>query len=177
MGSTAPVITPRLSLRPVTAADVEAVWALHTDSLVAYWTGPWTRESTERWAADMVTRWANDGVGKWVARSRSDDKLVGRGGLTRFDLDGESTLEAGWAVRDHLTGQGFATEIGRAAMQWAARHLPDLPVIAFTEVHNHASQAVMRRIGLHETGRIRREGLIEGQEGLHPSAPFALYRG
>lgn len=111
-----------------------------------------------------------------MARHREDGSLVGRGGFTRFDLDGEAVLELGWVVRDALTGRGYATEIGRAALAWADEHEDGTPVVAFTEVHNHASQAVMRRLGMRPAGLIRRGGLIEGQPGLHPDAPFALYR-
>ena len=102
--------------------------------------------------------------------------LVGRGGFTRFDLDGEAVLELGWAVRDSLTGRGYATEIGRAALEWRTRFYPRLPVVAFTEVHNVASRAVMHRLGLRDAGVIHREGLVEGRTGLHPDASFALYR-
>lgn len=97
-------------------------------------------------------------------------------GSPGFNLDGEAVLELGWVVRDALTGLGCATEIERAALAWADEHEASTPVIAFTEVHNHASQAVMRRLGMRPAGLIRREGLIEGQSGLHPNAPFALYR-
>ncbi len=85
-------------------------------------------------------------------------------------------LELGWVVRDVLTGRGYATEIGRAALNWAATHEPRSPIVAFTEVHNEASQAVMRRLGMRPAGVIRRHGLVEGRPGLHPDAPFALYR-
>ncbi len=88
----------------------------------------------------------------------------------------ETVLELGWVVRDALTGRGYATEIGRAALAWAAAFFPHLPVVAFTEVHNQASRAVMHRLGLHDAGVIHREGLIAGRPGLHPEAPFALYR-
>jgi RimJ/RimL family protein N-acetyltransferase len=81
-----------------------------------------------------------------------------------------------WAVRDARTGHGYATELGRAAIAWAVKHQPDLPIVAFTEVHNRASRAVMERLGLRRAGIIQREGLIEGRTGLHPDAPFALYR-
>ncbi len=64
----------------------------------------------------------------------------------------------------------------RAALRWGAEHEPHLPVIAFTEVHNHASRAVMERLRMRPAGLIRRTGLIEGKVGLHPDAPFALYR-
>jgi RimJ/RimL family protein N-acetyltransferase len=156
--------------------DLDAVALLHSDPGVTFWTGPWSRAATEAWVREMARRWAEDGVGKWMARARADGSLVGRGGFSRFGLDGEVVLELGWAVRDALTRRGHATEIGLAALGWAAEHHPDTPVVAFTEVHNHASRAVMRRLGMRPAGEIRREGLVEGHPGLHPDAPFALYR-
>lgn len=171
-----PILTQRLVLTPVRLDDVEDLALLYGDPVVSYWTGPWTRVKAEEWTANMAARWTTDGVGKWMARDRSDGSLVGRGGFTRFSLDGESVLELGWAVRDARTGRGYATELGRAALAWAVAHHPDLPVVAFTEVHNHASRAVMERLGMQPVGTIRREGLIEGRTGLHPDAPFALYR-
>lgn len=171
-----PVLTRRLVLTPVGRDDVDDLALLYGDPVVAYWTGPWTRAAVEAWAANMAARWAADGVGKWMARARSDGSLVGRGGFTRFDLAGELVLELGWAVRDARTGRGYATELGRAALAWAAEHHPDLPIVAFTEVHNHASRAVMERLGMQPAGTVRREGLVEGRTGIHPDAPFALYR-
>lgn len=171
-----PVQTPRLLLTPVGPEDIEDLMLLYSDPRVEFWTGPWSRESVEAWTRGMTARWTTERVGKWMARDRKDGSLVGRGGFTRFDLDGESALELGWVVRDALTGRGYATEIGRAALAWADEHEPGLPVIAFTEVHNHASQAVMRRLGMRPVGLLQREGLIEGRSGLHPNAPFALYR-
>lgn len=171
-----PVETSRLVLTPVDPQDVQTVIMLHSDPVVAHWTGPWTAAGNAAWVQEMTRRWATDRVGKWLARDRSDGSLVGRGGFTRFELDGESVLELGWAVRDSRTGRGYATEIGRAALLWRATFVPDLPVIAFTEVHNLASRAVMRHLGLRYVGVIHREGLVDGAPGLHPDAPFALYR-
>lgn len=173
---TDPVTTPRLVLTPVSPADGNDLVLLYGDPQVAFWTGPWSRESVEAWTQGMTARWMTEGVGKWMARHREDGSLVGCGGFTRFDLDGEAVLELGWVVRDSLTGRGYATEIGRAALVWADEHDAGTPVIAFTEVHNQASRAVMRRLGMRSAGLIRREGLIGGHPGLHPDAPFALYR-
>lgn len=173
---TDPVTTARLVLTPIGPADVAELRVLYGDPLVAHWTGPWTTASVEAWAADMAERWARDGVAKWLARDLADGSLVGRGGFTRIDLEGEDVLELGWAIRDALTGRGYATELGRAALEWADVHHPDLPVVAFTEVHNLASRAVMERLGMRHNGTIHREGLIDGLPGLHPDAPFARYR-
>lgn len=171
-----PVLTARLVLTPVGPGDLDDLMVLYSDPVVAYWTGPWTPAAVEAWTADMAVRWTAGGVGKWMARDRFDGSLIGRGGFTRFDLDGETVLELGWVVRDARVGRGYATELGRAALAWAATHQPDLPVVSFTEVHNRASRAVMERLGMQWVGIIRREGLVEGQAGVLPDAPFALYR-
>jgi RimJ/RimL family protein N-acetyltransferase len=173
---TDPVLTPRLRLTPIGPADVTDLLVLYSDPIVAWWTGPWNRASVTAWTGDMVTRWKIDGVGKWLARSRADASLVGRGGFSRFDLNGERVLELGWVVRDDHTGRGYATEIGRAALDWAETHEPRTPIVAFTEVHNEASQAVMRHLGMRPTRVIHRQGRIDGHLGLHPHAPFAVYR-
>jgi RimJ/RimL family protein N-acetyltransferase len=173
---TDPVLTPRLVLTPVGPDDVNDLLLLSSDPVVASWTGPWTRAAVAAWATDMAARWTAEGVGKWMARDRSDGSLVGRGGFTRFDLDGEVVLELGWAVRDARAGRGYATELGRAALAWAVAHQPELPVVAFTEIHNRASRAVMERLGLRPAGIIGRDGRIEGRTGVHPDALFALYR-
>lgn len=170
------MLTPRLVLTPVGPDDSDELMLLYSDAHVARWTGPWTAAAVQAWAADMGARWQTDGVGKWMARDRSDGSLVGRGGFTRIRHDDEWALELGWAVRDARAGRGYATELGRAALRWGAEHEPHLPVIAFTEVHNHASRAVMERLRMRPAGLIRRTGLIEGKVGLHPDAPFALYR-
>jgi len=156
---TDPVQTARLVLTSVGAEDVDDLILLYGDPIVAFWTGPWSRATIEAWTTDMAEHWAADGVGKWLAHDRSDRSLVGRGGFTRFDLDGEAVLELGWAVRDALTGRGYATEIGRAALRWAAAFFPHLPVVSFTEVHNLPSQAVMRHLAMRDAGVMHREGL------------------
>ena len=46
---TDPVKTVRLVLTPVGAEDVDDLILLHGDPIVAFWTGPWSRATTEAW--------------------------------------------------------------------------------------------------------------------------------
>ena len=58
---TDPVQTVRLVLTPVGAEDVDDLIRLHGDPIVALWTGPWSRATTEAWTTDMAERWTADG--------------------------------------------------------------------------------------------------------------------
>jgi RimJ/RimL family protein N-acetyltransferase len=70
----------------------------------------------------------------------------------------------------------FGQAGGRAGLAFAFETLAAEEVVAFTEVHNHASRAVMARLGMTQIGQIYRPGLLEGRTGIHNAAPFALYR-
>ncbi|GAA4970409.1 GNAT family N-acetyltransferase [Kineococcus glutinatus] len=171
------MLTRRLVLRPVTAADAEDVWLVHQDPHIARWyAGAWSPEQARRWAQEAEEAWRRDGVGKWLAHRREDGELVGRGGLSRTVLQERPCLELGWAVRTPFRGAGYATEIGRAGVRFAFEVLGAQEVLSFTEEHNTASRAVMERVGMRHVGRVVRPGLVEGLDGVQESAPFALYR-
>ncbi len=72
--------------------------------------------------------------------------------------------------------RSYATEIGRAGLAFAFESLSATSVVAFTEVHNAASRAVMSRLGMEYEGEIRLPGLIAGSPVVQDDAPFALYR-
>jgi RimJ/RimL family protein N-acetyltransferase len=114
-------------------------------------------------------------MGKWIAHRRLDGVLVGRGGLSLAVVDEHLRPELGWALRDEMRGQGFATEIGAAGLDFAFDVRGYLEVVAYTEAHNHASRAVMERLGMHFVKIIHAPGLVEGTDEVRDDAPFVLY--
>jgi RimJ/RimL family protein N-acetyltransferase len=192
-------LTERLRLEPITgpgevlpghAADLER---LHADPWVAEWyDGAWSAKEAARQAVGFQARWEANGVSKWIAYRRADGSLVGRGGMERMgageqvtekiaallDDDGvwsADRLELGWSLLSSARGEGLATEIGQAGLDYAFGTLSAPSVIAFTERHNVASRAVMERLGMKYAGEIQTDGLVEGRQGVHPDAPFAVY--
>ena len=168
--------TPRLVLHPVGPEHAADLFLVHSDPDVAYWSDAWSPEQAAAAAAEMARQWQADRVGKWIAHRPSDGALVGRGGLSLAMVDGKRHLELGWALLRTARRQGFATEIGRAGLDYAFGVLSHNEVVSFTDVHNRASVAVMERLGMTLVKIIYERGLIEGRDGIHAAESFALYR-
>jgi len=185
------VVTERLRLEPIRDELADDLWRVHQDDAVAYWyAGPFSLEEAAERARDWGQAWASGDVAKWLAYDRATGELVGRGGLSRLPVGSAAErairglvgplapwdgLELGWALRSPFWGRGFATEIGRAGLDFAFERLAAPSVIAFTERHNVRSRAVMERLGMRFVGEIRTGGLVEGSAEVHDDAPFAVY--
>lgn len=168
--------TSRLHLEPIGPRHAADLWWLHQDEGIAEWyAGRWSRPEAARTAAAMGSAWRSEGVHKWIVYRRDSDVLVGRGGLSYAEVAGVRRLEVGWAVRKPLWGNGYATEIGEAGLDFAFGELGAEEVVAFTERHNQRSRTVMARLGMSYAGQILRPGLVEGRAGVHDEAPFALH--
>jgi RimJ/RimL family protein N-acetyltransferase len=83
-------------------------------------------------------------------------------------------LEIGWALRREFWGRGYASEIGRAGLEFAFGVLGAQAVVSCTVRHNVRSRAVMERIGMRYAGEIRSRGMVEGMKGEQDDAPFAV---
>ena len=79
-------------------------------------------------------------------------------------------------MRREVWGRGYATEIGRAGLDYVFSVPGVEEVVAFTEVHNARSRAVMERLGMRFARRILRPGFVAGSSEMREDAPFALYR-
>ena len=63
-------------------------------------------------------------------------------------LNGLKVLNLFYRFDPSAWGQGFASEAATAVVAWAARRVPDLPLIARVRPANVASQRVAIRAGL-----------------------------
>ncbi len=162
--------TDRLRLEPIGPEHADDLLRLFQDPAVAKWYGVWTPKMTKREAVRIGRAWETDGVHKWMAYNRHTNELIGRGGLSRAHVDGQSRLEIGWALLGKYSGQGYATEIGRAGLAFAFDELGTDEVVSYTETGNTASRAVMQRLGFHYV-----HDFIWPSDGV-PCALYALER-
>jgi RimJ/RimL family protein N-acetyltransferase len=172
-------LTERLRLEPLGPEHAADLARLHAESHVVEWYEAWTESEALAQAQDKWQRWERAGVSKWMAFHRETGEMVGRGGVDQLAVGNvwaraiagllrdtgwaDHRLEVGWVVSSDQLGQGFATEIGRAGMDFARTALGARAVCAFTEVGNAASRAVMERLGMAVAGEF--SGPIPSADG------------
>ncbi|QQE77074.1 GNAT family N-acetyltransferase [Alicyclobacillus sp. SO9] len=145
------VHTERLFLRKPENQDVTDILRIHGNPATNRYNphGPMTNndEAAER-LNDWQKSWANDGFGYWSIFAAEGSEIIGFGGISRIFWVGREALNLYYRFDNGSWGRGYATEIARTAVQLAAEHLPDLPVIARINPANSPSIKVAAKVGL-----------------------------
>ncbi|WP_424708305.1 GNAT family N-acetyltransferase [Kitasatospora acidiphila] len=143
--------TTRLSLRRPTAADIDAIFAIHNDPATCVH-NPSDALAQRHDAQQLYQRWNDQwqrcGYGYWVVRHHDMTRQLGFCGVKPMDLAGMKILNLFYRFDASTWGQGLATEAATVVAAWAARQVPDLPLIARVRPDNIASQRVAIRAGL-----------------------------
>lgn len=81
---------------------------------------------------------------------KATDEIIGFGGLARISshFPNGPTTEIGWRLLPHSWGNGYATEMGRAMLDYGFEKLNRPEIVSFAVLKNTASFAVMERIGM-----------------------------
>jgi RimJ/RimL family protein N-acetyltransferase len=116
----------------------------------------------ESWSevAVHIGHWALRGYGQWALERKEDGAAIGRAGL--WNPPGWPGLEIGWKLARPAWGQGYATEAGRAAIEWTWRTLDAPELISLIQPGNAASIRVAERLGM----RRLRETTVKGQKAI-----------
>lgn len=138
--------TERLTLRPLQLGDLDELLALYEDPELVRFLGPLGRVEAESRLRDNEREWRERGYARTAIIERASGSFLGRSGLKYWPQFDET--EVGWAIRTDARGRGYATEAGRASIEWGLAAL-DVPYItAMIEAENAASLAVARHLGM-----------------------------
>lgn len=162
--------TNRLLIRPLVMADLEAVHQLYTDLAATHGeTADATRAELERWlqwtslSYCELARLHQPPYGDRAIILQQSDQLIGVCGfvpcLNAFGQlpvfrglrsEGLNSTEFGlyWAVAPSQQRQGYATEAGRALIDYAFGQLRLHRIVATTTYENAASVGVMKKLGM-----------------------------
>jgi len=140
--------TSRLLLRPVLPSNAETFFAFLGDPDAMRYTHCHTslRECRRRLAAFEWQR-RKRGYAPWAIIARVDGRLVGWGGIYLDPFEPRWGPELGYSFHPAAWGQGFATELARASLEWADRVLGLPEVSVFAHPDNAASRRVLDKVG------------------------------
>ena len=153
------VITARLVLRPLADADAPRYAEVRYHPEVARWLPAAQGEvldNARRTIAYFAQCWASDGHGPWGLFLKEGDepgRLIGHGGL-RVIPEFAGQTEILYALHPEAWGRGYATELGHAALRYGFERRGLASIFAITMPDNHASQAVMQRLGMSYRRRV-----------------------
>ncbi|WP_193614149.1 GNAT family N-acetyltransferase [Nocardioides lijunqiniae] len=177
MSLPAPTVhSARLRLRPFVDADTESLYAMHSDAhVLRYWDAPPWQDPTRAQAFLSRSReMAEEGSGvRLVLELASDGSFLGWIGLTHWD-PAHHKASLGYVLAETAWGHGYATEAGRAVLQWAFDTLDLNRVQAETDTRNLASARVLEKLGFRHEGTLREDCVVAGD--LSDSFVFGLLR-
>ena len=129
--------------------DLDALFELYgdgeidkyTDSLYPY------EEEKEFQRAYIENMYRYFGYGLWLVFSKETGRLIGRAGLEHREYHEEIELELGYIIGSKYQGQGLATEVCQAILEYAKENTGFERINALVEDGNDASIRLAEKLG------------------------------
>ena len=157
--------TNRLSLRAISAADVDDFYAVYSNpEVMRYWSTP---PLPNKDAASKLIDEIHEGIErndmlKWGIALRSNDKLIGSVTLFHIDLT-HRRAEIGYAQGRAYWGQGYMQEALRAVLNHAFEVLNLHRIEADVDPRNAGSVRTLERLGFQREGYLRERWQVNGE--------------
>lgn len=147
--------TPRLLLRRFTNSDADAALTLSMNSLpevLQYLHEPLLKDldHAKEILQDVILPQYENNLGRWAVHIKETNEFIGWCGLKYRPERNETDL--GYRFIPSFWGKGYATESAKACLDFGLETLKLEKISACAHIHNIASLAVLKKIGMHYTG-------------------------
>lgn len=148
--------TKRLLLRELRNTDLDGMFELDSNPNVHQYLGNKpikTKVEAQKILDSVKQQYAERGIGRFAVIEKASGDFIGWSGLrlnTEYNMNGFTKYyDVGYRLIERFWGKGYATESGKAAIEYAfnVMKLPEL--YATTEMGNQASHNALLKIGLH----------------------------
>lgn len=147
--------TDRLLVRHLKADDVDNLYAITGDAELMRYMGdgqPLSRELTATWVEVSINNYATKGYGCSAVIDKRDGSFIGFCGLVRSEFaEPPDDAELIYALRKPYWGQGLATEVAGAMLNYGKQICNLKRIIATIDPSNTASIQVAHKIGFCHT--------------------------
>lgn len=160
------ILTERLKLTRLVAADAPALFAYRSDPEVCRYQGfePGALADAQTFITDLADH-AFDTPGTWFQfgiRLRETDELVGDFGI-HFPADEPHQVEIGFTVAPGHQGRGYATEAVRGVLDHVLGPLGKHRAFASVDPRNAPSLALLERVGMRREGHFHQSVWFKGE--------------
>lgn len=150
--------TKRLVLRKFEEADYERLFLLDSNSEVMKYIGMPTLskvEESKEVVKMIMQQYEDNGVGRLAVIEKESELLIGWSGLklNTSEVNGyQNFYELGYRFLPETWGKGYATESGKASLEYGFNDLKAEVIYAYAHCENQASNHILTKIGFEKTG-------------------------
>lgn len=140
----------RALLRRFQISDLGPLKLMMMDPEIMKFTGFLSPQKPER-INELLKKWMTDDIkplGVWAAEEILSKQFIGWFMLKETN---SKDPELGFMISKKFWNQGYATEISSSILEYAFSVLGKQKVIASTNTDNHASIAVLKKLGMNES--------------------------
>ncbi|MBV7264221.1 GNAT family N-acetyltransferase [Photobacterium sp. WH24] len=145
------ITTERLTIRPLTAADVDFIFELYNTPGFKRFVGDkqlHTREDALNYLeASLISMYQTKGLGLQRVALKSDDTPIGICGLIK--RDSLEDIDLGYGYLPGFEGKGYAVEAARSTLCFARDELSLTRLVAITDSENRRCIDLLTRLGFH----------------------------
>ncbi|MGO4770056.1 GNAT family N-acetyltransferase [Flavobacterium sp. W22_SRS_FK3] len=159
-----PIETERLLLRELQMSDVEAMFELESNPKVHTYVGnkPITHIDQSRAYIEFVQQQYKDfGTGRWAVILKETNDFIGWSGIkfiTNEINKHKNFYEIGYRFIEKHWGKGYATEAGKAFIDYAFNTMKVEAVYAYADEENEKSRSILEKLGLKYINSFEYEG-------------------
>lgn len=150
--------TKRLILRKFEEADYERLFLLDSNQEVMKYVGMPTlskAEESKEVVKMIMQQYEDNGVGRLAVIEKESELLIGWSGLklNTSEVNGyQNFYELGYRFLPETWGKGYATESGKASLEYGFNDLKAEIIYAYAHSENMASNHILTKLGFEKTG-------------------------
>ena len=145
----------RLRLRELRNSDLGGMYELDSNPNVHKYLGNKpikTKAEAQKILDSVIQQYTERGIGRFAVIEKASGDFIGWSGLrlnTEYNMNGFTKYyDVGYRLIERFWGKGYATESGKASVDYAFNTMKLPELYATTEISNQASHNALLKIGL-----------------------------
>ncbi|SHG42093.1 GNAT family N-acetyltransferase [Flavobacterium johnsoniae] len=162
-----PIETERLLLRELLLSDVDGMFELDSNPNVHLFVGNNPVKNIEQsveYIHFVQKQYKDFGTGRWAVILKETNEFLGWSGIKFItdEINGHTNFyEIGYRFIEKHWGKGYATEAGKAFVNYAFNEMKVDALYAYADAGNENSRKILEKLGLHYVNSFEHEGEIE----------------